>query len=247
MDTDTLREKFIRSEEALSRLGDDVKQLVFSRAQELRESKDYLEALIKEKEAVDTQLTEQEAKIAANQEEISNKANLKEELVRRQSNFAEEAQQKEIGLEETHNEKKVLSEKLETTKKEIEKIKNEISMRREKIAYFVKTNQDLELKFQTELDTKDVENKKLEEVIKELEAENAVITYLLEESAEDIPEVDILAAVMKLGRTNKEQLKQELEGIISPVLITLITRTIGRMTEKNLLIIDESRDIVSLR
>jgi len=244
MDTDTLREKFIRSEEALSRLGDDVKQLVFSRAQELRESKDYLEALIKEKEAVDTQLTEQEAKIAANQEEISNKANLKEELVRRQSNFAEEAQQKEIGLEETHNEKKVLSEKLETTKKEIEKIKNEISMRREKIAYFVKTNQDLELKFQTELDTKDVENKKLEEVIKELEAENAVITYLLEESAEDIPEVDILAAVMKLGRTNKEQLKQELEGIISPVLIT---RTIGRMTEKNLLIIDESRDIVSLR
>ena len=244
MDTDTLREKFIRSEEALSRLGDDVKQLVFSRAQELRESKDYLEALIKEKEAVDAQLTEQEAKIAANQEEISNKVNLKEELIRRQTNFAKEAQQKEIGLEETHNEKKVLSEKLETTRKEIEKIKNEISMRREKIAYFVKTNQDLELKFQTELDTKDVENKKLEEIIKELEAENAVITYLLEESAEDIPEVDILAAVMKLGRTNKEQLKQELEGIISPVLIT---RTIGRMAEKNLLIVDESRDIISLR
>ncbi|MFX0183899.1 MAG: hypothetical protein ACFE95_12515 [Candidatus Hodarchaeota archaeon] len=244
MDTDTLREKFIRSEEALSRLGDDVKQLVFSRAQELRESKDYLNVLIKEKEAVDTQLTEQEAKIAANQEEIRNKVNLKEELIRRQTNFAEEAQQKEIGIEETHNEKKVLSEKLDTTRKEIEKIKNEISMRREKIAYFIKTNQDLELKFQTELDTKDTENKKLEEVIKKLEAENAVISYLLEESAEDIPEVDILAAVMKLGRTTKEQLKQELEGIISPVLIT---RTIGRMAEKDLLNIDESRDIISLR
>ncbi|MFX0051010.1 MAG: hypothetical protein ACFE8U_06905 [Candidatus Hermodarchaeota archaeon] len=244
MDTDTLREKFIRSEEALDRLGDDIKQLIFSRAQELRESKDYLDTLIKEKEAVDAQITEQEAKIATNQEDINNKANLKEELIKRQNNEVEEAQRKEIELEEKYNEKKTLNEKLETTTKEIEKIKTEISQRRESIAHFVKSNQDLELKFQTELNTKHTEITNLEEEIKGLEAENAVISYLLEESAEDIPEVDILAAIMKLGRSNKEQLKQELEGIISPVLIT---RTLGRMAEKKLIVYDELRDLISLR
>jgi chromosome segregation ATPase len=244
MDTDTLREKFIRSEEALDRLGDDIKQLIFSRVQELRESKEYLDTLIKEKQAVDAQITEQEAKIAAYQEDINNKANLKDELIKRQNNEVEEAQRKEIELEEKSNEKKILGGKLETTSKEIDKIKSEISQRREKIAHFVKTNQELELKFQTELNARDVEIKNLEEEIKGLEAENAVISYLLEESAEDIPEVDILAAIMKLGRTNKDQLKQELEGIISPVLIT---RTLGRMAEKNLLVYDESRDLISLR
>lgn len=244
MDTDTLREKFIRSEEALSRLADDTKQLVFTRVQDLRGSKNYLETLIKEKEAVDTQITEQEAKISSLQDEINNQANLKEELVRKQANYVEELQTKKNRLDELQIETNETTETLQTVNNEIDNLKSEISQKREKIATLTKTNQELEIKLKTEIDAKEAEKTELRKELEALKANNAVISFLLEESAEDIPEVDILAAVMKLGRTTKDQLKQTLEGQISPVLIT---RTLGRMAEKNLLNYDESNDIISPR
>ncbi len=49
---------------------------------------------------------------------------------------------------------------------------------------------------------------------------------------------------MKLGKTSKDELKKTLEGLISPVIIT---RTLGRMAEKNLLNYDESNDVISIR
>lgn len=244
MDTDTLREKFIRSEEALSRLADDTKQLVFTRVQDLRGSKNYLETLIKEKEAVDTQITEQEAKISSLQDEINNQANLKEELVRKQANYVEELQTKKNRLDELQIETNETTETLQTVNNEIDNLKSEISQKREKIATLTKTNQELEIKLKTDIDAKEAEKTELRKELEALKANNAVISFLLEESAEDIPEVDILAAVMKLGRTTKDQLKQTLEGQISPVLIT---RTLGRMAEKNLLNYDESNDIISPR
>ncbi len=244
MNTDNVREKFIRSEEALSRLGDDTKQLVFNRVQDLRSTKDYLETLIKEKEAVDTQITEQEAKISSLQDEINNQANLKEEMARKQANNAEERQTKNVRFEELQIEIKQTSETLQSISNEIDNLKSEISQKREKIATLTKTNQELEIKLKNEIEAKEAENKELRTDLETLKSENAVISFLLEESAEDLPEVDILAAVMNLGQTTKEQLKQTLEGQISPVIIT---RTLGRMAEKNLLNFDESNDIISIR
>jgi chromosome segregation ATPase len=244
MNTDTLREKFIRSEEALSRLGDDTKQLVFTRVQDLRGTRDYLETLIKEKEAVDTQITEQEAKISSLQDEINNQANLKEELVRKQAETAQELQAKNVRFEELQIEINETSETLQSTTNEIEKLKTEISQKRDKIATLTKTNQELELKLKSEIETKEAENRELRTNLETLKSENAVISFLLEESAEDLPEVDILAAVMNLGTTTKEQLKQTLEGQISPVIIT---RTLGRMAEKNLLNFNESNETISIK
>ena len=199
MDTDTLREKFIRSEEALNRLGDDTKQLVFTRVQDLRGSRDYLETLIKEKEAVDTQTTEQEAKISYLQDDINNKANLKEELVRKRGNIEEEAQGKKAQFEVLEREKTELEGKFQATNTEVDKFNSEISQKRARIADLTKANQDLELKLKTEIDEKEAENTELKKEIDALKADNAVISFLLEESAEDIPEVDILAAVINLG------------------------------------------------
>ena len=244
MDTDTLREKFIRSEEALSRLGDDTKQLVFTRVQDLKESRDYLETLIKEKEAVNSQITEQEAKISSLQEEISSQANLKEELIRKQANTAEELQMKNSRSEEIQTDKNNITEAIQTINNEINNLKSEITQKRERIASLTKENQDIEIKLKTEIETKEAENAELRKELETLKADNAVISFLLEESAEDIPEVGILAAVMKLERTSKEELKKTLEGLISPVIIT---RTLGRMAEKNLLNYDESNDVISIR
>ncbi|MHA2223737.1 MAG: hypothetical protein ACXAC8_00810 [Candidatus Hodarchaeales archaeon] len=243
MDSDILREKFLRSTESLDRLGNDMKQLIFSRAQDLRESKDYLETLIKEKEAVDVQITEQEAKIASHQEEITNQANLKDELVKKQKNTIEELQGKKIRLNEINEEKKELTNAKEKITRETEKIKKEIAEKREYIASLIKSNQELEMKLKTEIDAKAAENKELFKYLETIKAKNAVISFLLEESAEDIPEVDILAAVMKLGRTTKEQLKVELEGRISPVMIS---RTLGRMAEKRLLNYNQQNDTISI-
>ncbi|MFW9856607.1 MAG: hypothetical protein ACFFFG_16260 [Candidatus Thorarchaeota archaeon] len=241
MDTETLREKFIRSEEALNKLADDIKQLVFSRSQELRDSRDYLETLIKEKEAVDSQITEQEAKIASLQEEISKQGGLKESLVNRRSLGSEDTQNKKIRLEELRHEVATLGDSVNSTNRVIEQIKMNITQKRERIGELIRANQELEEKLRVEMDVKVTEAKNLEQTVANMESENAVISYLLEESAEDIPEVDILASVMQLGEASRDQLKQSLEGIVSPVMLT---RTLGRMAEKGILNFDESRDII---
>ncbi len=243
MNTDTLREKFLRSEEALNRLGDDIKDLVFSRVQELRESKDYLETLIKEKEAVDSQITEQEAKIASYQEEINNQSNLKAEMANKRLSSSEESQARRVRLEALQNESTDVNNSLKLIKSEIENLKSGLAQKREKKASLTKLNQDLEIKLKIEIESKEAEKIELVNEINKLKAENAVISFLLEESAEEIYEVDILAGIMKLGRTSKEQLKDALAGRISPVILT---RTLGRLVEKNMINYDESNDIISM-
>ncbi|MFW9778770.1 MAG: hypothetical protein ACFFE8_07945 [Candidatus Heimdallarchaeota archaeon] len=241
MDTDTLREKFIRSEEALNKLADDIKQLVSSQSQELRDSRDYLETLIGEKEAVDSQIKEQEAKIASYQEDISKQGNLKEALVNKRSMVSEDSQNKKIRLEELHHELTTVKDSVTSTNRVIEQLRMEITQKREHIGELIQANQELEEKLKIEMDVKVTETGNLEQAVANMESENAVISYLLEESAEDIPEVDILASVMQLGEASRDQLKQSLEGIVSPVMLT---RTLGRMAEKGILNFDESRDII---
>ena len=80
MDTDTIREKFIRSEEALNRVKDDMSQLISARLQEFKSTQEYLETLIKEKVAVDADITEQEAKMASLKDEIENNRTLIQNL-----------------------------------------------------------------------------------------------------------------------------------------------------------------------
>ncbi|NHJ00624.1 MAG: hypothetical protein EAX86_00715 [Candidatus Heimdallarchaeota archaeon] len=243
MDTDTLREKFIRSEEALIRLGDDTKQLIFSRVQDFKSIKEYLDTLIKEKEAVDAQITEKEAKIATHQNEINSQANLKEELLNRHTQLKEELQAKESRLEDLNNEKAQTSDKINVLNDEIAAMKTSISQRKEQISALTRNIADLEAKFAAEIESTTNKTAEISQTIEKLQNENSIISFLLEESAEDIPEVDILAAVMQLGKISKEELKTTLKDQISPVLIT---RTLGRMAEKGLLKYDESNDIISI-
>ncbi|MHA1228030.1 MAG: hypothetical protein ACTSPV_14890 [Candidatus Hodarchaeales archaeon] len=244
MDTDTIREKFIRSAEALDRLGNDIQQLIFSRAQELRESREYLETLIKEREAVDTQITEQEAKIAANQEEIDSKSNLKEELTNKRNASQEELQSKKNQLDEIRAQLKQLKEKIARIKEENEKLTKKISSKRDRIASLTQENTELEKKLTIELEEKKEKIAPIKSEIENTKSENGLISYLLEESAEDIPEVDILSTVMEKGRLSRDELKEALKDRISPVIVT---RTLGRMAEKGLLDYDESADRITTR
>ncbi len=244
MDTDTIREKFIRSGESLDRLADDIKQLIFSRAQEFRESRDYLETLIKEKETVDNQITEQEVKIASHQEEISTLANSKDDIITKRNVTLEEINQKKNQIEEKKFQLQEIEEKMKQSLSENELINTKISKKRTRVSSLTQENSEFEKKLNQELEEKKEITTRLRVEINELKEANSVISYLLEESAEDIPEVDILAIVMHLGRTSIDGLKEALKDHISPVIIT---RTLGRMTEKGLLDQDENTNQITIR
>ena len=89
-----------------------------------------------------------------------------------------------------------------------------------------------EQELQTKLNQKENEKIILDKDIEDLKTNNGALSYLLEESAENIPEVALLAAIMKLKKAKKDEIKELVTGEISPVMIT---RTLGRMVEKQLI------------
>ncbi|PWI49666.1 hypothetical protein CEE45_00625 [Candidatus Heimdallarchaeota archaeon B3_Heim] len=242
MDTDTIREKYIRSEEALNRLRDDISQLIFTRLQDLKSTQEYLETLIKEKEAVDADITAQEAKMASLKDDIESKKSLVKNLKQKQAQVIEEEQNREIRTREIDRELQTVQVNSETIKKEIENAKLDVDNTKISISDYGLKMQNLESKLTQEIEQKKQENTLLTQEIRQIQDENGILSFLLEESAEDIPEVEILAELMRKGRITMDQLKKSLEGRTSPVIIT---RTIGRMMEKGLITFHETNDTYS--
>ena len=123
MDTDTIREKYIRSEEALVRIQDDISKLIFSRLQDFKNTKEYLETLIKEKEAVDTQITDQESKIFSFKEQIASNNKSIEGAKQKQADLIHHVQMNESQLQNIEKENQTVIQSMESIKEEIEKIK----------------------------------------------------------------------------------------------------------------------------
>ncbi len=232
MDTDTIREKYIRSEEALNRLKDDISEQIFTRLQDLKSTQEYLETLIKEKEAVGSDITEQEAKMASLKDEIESNKNLIEKLKQRQAQVIDEEQNKEMRIRDHDRELQTVEANTGTIKKEIEKIKLDVDNTKIAISDYGTKIQNIESRLSQEVEEKELKAIDLSQEIKVIQGENGILSFLLEESAEDIPEVDILAELMRKGRITMDNLKASLEGRTSPVIIT---RTVGRMMEKGLI------------
>ena len=232
MDSDTIREKYIRSEEALTRIKDDISQLISSRLQDFKTTKDYLETLIKEKEAVDTQITEQEAKISSMKELIATNKKLIESTKQKQVDVIQDEQTKETQFRDIEREQQNVIRTKESLKKEINKIKLDLDNTKIAITDYQQKIHTLETQLSQDIETKEQELTILRRDFSQIQANNSILSFLLNESAEDIPEVDILAELMNKGRVSQDQLKQSLEEQISPVIIT---RTLGRMIEKGLI------------
>jgi chromosome segregation ATPase len=244
MDSDTLQEKYTRSEEALNRLNDDITELISTRIDELKNSKEYLLTLIREKEAVSAQKTEQEAKIATLRDNVEslkgNLANMKQ----KQTENIQERKKKEIYRNECSEEHNLLIQTIEKNKTEIMNIKSEIERTKSEREEYQSKIETLKTKLTEDINYKEVEIKALSAEISDIQEENGVLSFLLEESAEDIPEVEILADLMKNGRSTQNQLKKSLEGKISPVMIT---RTMGRMIENGFVIHHSNDDSYSVK
>lgn len=244
METDTIKEKFARSEDALNRLRDDLSQLILARIQDFQGTKDYLDTLVKEKEAVDAQLVEQKAKIASFKENIeTSKASIINQKQRNSENI-EEIQKKDVVFRELEREQESVILSTETLQKAIQKIRLDIDNRKIAISDYQKKIQSLEQQLVEETEKKEQERAELAKAIQDIQNDNRIQSFLLEESAEDLPEVEILAELMKQERVTMEQLKQALDGRISPVMVT---RTVGRMVEKDLIIFNERNDTLAAK
>ena len=242
METDAIKEKYIRSEEALSRLREDISQLIFARIQDLQGTKEYLDTLVKEKEAVDAQLVEQMAKIASFKDNIETSKTSIINQKQRNTEHIKEIQQKDVDLRELEREQESVILTTEAVEKKIQKIRLEIDNRKIAISDYRKKIQTLEQQLLEEAEKKEQERGELVKTIQEIQNENKIQSFLLEESAEDLPEVEILAELMKQERITTEQLKQSLDGRISPVIVT---RTVGRMIEKNLIVFNDRNDTLT--
>ncbi len=108
----------------------------------------------------------------------------------------------------------------------------------------------------TTLDQKKVDNEHLEQNMKddytkrmaELDKEVAELrkssfftSFIMENSDEDIPEVDVLATIMEKGTSSLDALKKLMD--IPPILAT---RTIKQMAVKGIINLDENTNEVSL-
>ncbi|MHA2113396.1 MAG: hypothetical protein ACXAC6_15440 [Candidatus Hodarchaeales archaeon] len=242
METDAIKERYIRSEEALSRLRDDMSQLIFARIQDLQGTKEYLDTLVKEKEAVDAQLVEQMAKIASFKDNIETSRISIINQKQRNTEHIEELQQKDVDLRELEREQESVILTTEAVERKIQKIRLDIDNRKIAISDYQKKIQTLEQQLLEETEKKEQERGELVKTIQEIQNENKIQSFLLEESAEDLPEVEILAELMKQERITTEQLKLSLDGRISPVIVT---RTVGRMIEKNLIVFNDRNDTLS--
>ena len=244
METDAIKEKYLRSEEALTRLRNDFSQLILTRIQDLQGTKEYLETLVKEKEAVNAQLIEQKAKIASFKDNIVTSKNSITSRKQRNSENIVELQEKEAFLRDLERDQDSVILSTEAVQREIQKVKLDIENRKIGISDYQKKIHTLEEQLTEETEKKEQERAVLSKTIQEIQNQNSIISFLLEESAEDIPEVEILAELMRQERITKEQLKQSLDGRISPVIVT---RTVGRMIEKNLINFNDRNDMLTIK
>jgi chromosome segregation ATPase len=232
LDTDTIREKFIRSEEALTRIRDDISQLIFSRLEDFKNTEDYLETLIREKDAVDTQISDQEAKISSIKESITTNKKSSDNLKQKQANIINEVQHKELNLRESEREYQTIIQNVSSLKTDIDQIKLNVDNAKNELRSYQEKIHSLETEKKQKIEEKEQDLAILRRDFSQIQINNSILSFLLDESAEDIPEVDILAELMNKSRVSQDQLKHLLEVRISPVIIT---RTLGRMIEKELI------------
>ena len=243
METDPIKEKYTRSEDALNRLREDISQMIFTRLQDLQSTKEYLDTLVKEKEAVDAQLVEQKAKIASFKDNIETSKNSIVNQKQKNKEHIEEIQKKDVLLRELEREQESVDLSTESIQKKIQKIRLDIDNRKIAISDYQKKIHVLNQQLMEEKEKKEQERLELEKVIQDIQKDNKIQSFLLEESAEDLPEVEILAELMKQERITMENLKLSLDGRISPVMVT---RAVGRMIEKDLIRFNDRNETLTV-
>ena len=144
-------------------------------------------------------------------------------------------------LETTINDLKTPQFELDSLKSKLEGINEKIAAKEtEKTSLDQKKveneNREVELRntYQKKMD-------ELEKRINQLRHENFFTSFLIENSDEDIIEVDIMAVIMEKGSAKLDELKKLMD--VPPIMAV---RTIKQLAVKGILNLDESTNIVTL-
>ncbi len=118
---------------------------------------------------------------------------------------------------------KIASKELEKSQLDQKKIDNENRENQLKTTYTEQKMEDLELK------------------LTHLKRDNYFTSFLIENSKEDIPEVDIIATIMTQGSCNLDELKKLLD--VPPIMAV---RTIKQLAVKGIINLDEDTNIITM-
>lgn len=243
MSIDDLSQKYQRSIDQLDKFGKDFTQKVDGLFQQFSGVTKLLEDLQNEKKKLNSQNTDEEAKIASINDEINSKSMKKQELENQLDSAKKELENVNNNLNNEESEKKKLGENISIINDKVNTLTIELTQTKDRIEKIQKENAELNRKLDEELKVKKADNTKLNQELLAMKEERGVVSFLIEESAENINEADILMTVMRKGKATKSDLKDELEGKVTPVIIT---RTLGRLVDKNILKYSEADDEYSL-
>jgi chromosome segregation ATPase len=243
MSVDNLSQKFQRELEQLDKFGKDVSQKINDFVTKFSEITGLLDSLQSEKGKLENQNTEEGAKIASLKDEIGAKTAKKQELNNKLDAVKTELQNVNNHLNNEEEEKTKLKEKFSSVNEKVDRLNNESVQIKERVDSLQKENAELNRQLNEEMINKKSENTKFKSELQELMEQHGVVSFLLEESAENLNEVDILMGIMSKSKATKNDLKELLEGKVTPVIIT---RTLGKMVDKNILKYSEANDEYSL-
>ncbi len=142
-----------------------------------------------------------------------------------------------------------INDDLKTPKVELENLSSKLNTINEKIA-----SKELE---KSQLDQKKIDNENRENQLKttyseqkmedlnkkltHLKRDNYFTSFLIENSKEEIPEVDIIATIMTQGSCNLDELKKLLD--VPPIMAV---RTIKQLAVKGIIKLDEDTNIITM-
>ena len=122
-------------------------------------------------------------------------------MKQQQSGSIQEIKQKENSVSDFTKEHQLLIQKIDNNKNEIEKTEQEIERIKTESNEYRERIDSLERELTEKINTTEKEIQDLQNEITFTQRKNGILSFLLEESAEDIPEVEILAYLMKNGRS----------------------------------------------
>jgi len=145
-------------------------------------------------------------------------------------------------LEKAVNDKKTPQFELDNLKSKLNSVNEKVSMKEnEKMRLDQKKidneNREAELKANFSEEKMDELDKKL----KEIKRNSFFTSFLIENSDEEIPEVDIIATIMQQGSCKLDDLKKILD--VPPIMAT---RTIKQLAVKGIINLDENSGIVTM-
>ncbi|MCK4687152.1 MAG: hypothetical protein KAT66_03420 [Candidatus Lokiarchaeota archaeon] len=145
-------------------------------------------------------------------------------------------------LEKAVNDKKTPQFELDNLKSKLNSVNEKVSMKEnEKMRLDQKKidneNREAELKASFSEEKMDELDKKL----KEIKRNSFFTSFLIENSDEEIPEVDIIATIMQQGSCKLDDLKKILD--VPPIMAT---RTIKQLAVKGIINLDENSGIVTM-